>query len=127
MTDLRRLGRYHNLSNDNNDNDNSSTPALHFNELKWFYKKNNQKELPGWNKTPFGHKITSLLRVLANAKKRIEKSTRFINKVKAIDLACADRLKVIPGNATIRKEYVNVEKSFVIKAWALPLRLLERP
>ena len=50
-------------------------------------------------------------KVLANAKKRIERSTKFINKVKAIDLACAGRLKAIPGNATIRKEYVKCKKA----------------
>ena len=43
MTNTRRLGRYPNLSNDNNYNDNSSSPASHFNELAWLYKR----EQPG--------------------------------------------------------------------------------
>jgi tRNA(Ser,Leu) C12 N-acetylase TAN1 len=42
--------------------------------------------------------------VLANANKAIEKSTKFINKIKSRQLACANRAKSISENATIRKE-----------------------
>jgi hypothetical protein len=108
LTNTRRLGRYPNLSNGNNDN--SSGSASHFNELAWFYKESNSKELPNWKWHLFGHKRTPLQKVLVNAKKRIEKSTKFINKVKARDLACVGRLKTIPENATIRKEYIKCRK-----------------
>jgi hypothetical protein len=60
-----------------------------------------------WDKRLFGNKCTSLQKVLANANKAIEKSTKFINKIKSRQLACANRAKSIPENATIRKEYIN--------------------
>jgi hypothetical protein len=40
------------------------------------------------------------------ANKAIEKSTKFINKIKSRQLACVNRAKSIPENATIRKEYI---------------------
>jgi hypothetical protein len=51
-----------------------------------------------------------LQKILANANKTIERSTKFINKIKSRQLACADRAKSIPENATIRKEYINCGK-----------------
>ena len=48
--------------------------------------------------------------MLANANKVIEKSTKFINKIKSRQLACANRAKSIPENATIRKEYIKCGK-----------------
>jgi hypothetical protein len=66
--------------------------------------------LPSWNRNLFGHRRTSLRKVLANAKKRIERSTNFINKIKSRQLACAIRAKSIPKNATIRKEYIKCGK-----------------
>jgi hypothetical protein len=42
--------------------------------------------------------------------KTIEKSTKFINKIKTGQLACANRAKLIPPNATIRKEYITCGK-----------------
>jgi hypothetical protein len=53
----------------------------------------------------FGHKRASLEKVLANANKAIEKSTKFINKIKSRQLTCANRAKSIPEKATIRKDY----------------------
>ena len=38
--------------------------------------------------------------------KAIEKSTKFINQIKSRQLACANRSKSIPENATVRKEYI---------------------
>lgn len=48
--------------------------------------------------------------VFENANKAIEKSTKFLNKIKSRQLACADRAKSIPENATIRKEYIKCGK-----------------
>jgi hypothetical protein len=41
------------------------------------------------NKTLFGHKLTSLQKVLENANKAIGKSTKFINKIKSRQIAYA--------------------------------------
>jgi hypothetical protein len=49
-------------------------------------------------------------KVLANANKTIEKSTKFINKIKSRQVAYANRAKLIPENATIRKEYIKCRK-----------------
>ncbi len=49
-------------------------------------------------------------KVLENANKTIEKSNKFINKMKSKQLACANRVKSIPENATIRKEYIKCGK-----------------
>ena len=68
------------------------------------------RSLLDWDKPLFGHKHTSLQKVLANANKTIEKSTKFINKIKSRQLACANKAKSIPENATIRKEYVKCGK-----------------
>jgi hypothetical protein len=87
----------------------SSSPS-YFNELGSFYKENSRKPLFNWDKPLFGHKRTSLQKVLANANKAIEKSTKFINKIESRQLACANRAKSIPENATIRKEYIKCGK-----------------
>jgi hypothetical protein len=63
-----------------------------------------------WDEPLFGNKRTSLQKVLANGNKAIEKSTRFINKIKSRQVACANRTKLIPENATIRKEYIKCGK-----------------
>jgi len=42
------------------------------------------------NKTLFGHKLTSLQKVLENANKAIGKSTKFINKIKSRQIAYAE-------------------------------------
>ena len=51
-----------------------------------------------------------LERSLSSATKTIEKSNKFINKIKSRQLACASRAKSIPENATIRKEYIKCGK-----------------
>jgi hypothetical protein len=53
---------------------------------------------------------TSLQKVLANANKTIEKSTKFINKIKSRQIASANRAKSLPENATIRIEYIKFGK-----------------
>jgi len=108
MTKSKRICRYHNLYTNNNDG-NLSSPS-YFNELASSYKENDRKGLLNWDKPLFGNKHTSLQKVLANAKKTLEKSTKFINKIKSRQLACANRAKSIPKNATIRKEYINCGK-----------------
>jgi hypothetical protein len=62
------------------------------------------------NKPPSNHRRSALDRALLNATRRIEKSTKFINKIKSRQLACASRAKAIPQNATIRKEYIKCGK-----------------
>jgi hypothetical protein len=59
---------------------------INFNELSSLYKENSFKPLLDWNKPLFGNKRTSLQEVLANANKAIEKSTKFINKIKSRQL-----------------------------------------
>jgi hypothetical protein len=107
LISTKRLGRYHNPTNNNNGN---STSPSYFNELASLYKGNSRKPLLDWDKPLFGHKHTSLQKVLANANETIEKSTKFINKIKSRQLACANRAKLIPDNATIRKEYISCGK-----------------
>jgi hypothetical protein len=51
-----------------------------------------------------------LQKVLANANKTTERATKFINKIKSRQLACVNRAKSIPENATIRKEYIKCGK-----------------
>ena len=112
MTKSKRIGRYHNLYANNND-DNDASPS-NFNELASFYKDNSKdssiKSLVDWYKPVFGSKHTSFQKILANANKAIEKSTKFLKKIKSRQLACANRAKSIPENATIRKEYVKCGK-----------------
>ena len=111
MANIKRLGRYHNLSINNN-NDNNSTSRSYFNELasSSLYKEINRKTLLDWNKPLFGHKSSSFQKVLANANRTTERATKFINKIKSRQLACANRAKLIPENATIRKEYISCGK-----------------
>ncbi len=115
MTNTKRLGRYNRyLSTTSNNNDNSSSQS-YFNELASFYKDNSRKPSIDLDRTLFGHKRTSLQKVLANANKAIEKSTKFINKIKSRQLACANRTKSIPKNATIRKEYIKCGKDMCVQ------------
>jgi hypothetical protein len=105
----KRKGRYHNVHSNNNNNDKPYLQS-YFRELESLYNDNNKKLSLDWSKSPFGHKHTSLQKVFANANKAMEKSTKFINKIKSRQLACARRAKSIPENATIRKEYIKCGK-----------------
>ena len=109
MTNTKRLGRYHNVSHNNSNNDESSSRS-HFSDVTQLYKDINRKPLVDWNKPLFGSKYTSLQKLFANANKTTERAARFINKIKSKQLACVNRAKSIPENATIRKEYINCGK-----------------
>lgn len=109
MTHTKRLGRYQNVPS-NNSNDDRSSSQSHFSELASLYKDSSKKQSFDWSKPLFGNKHTSLQKVLANANKEIEKSSKFINKIKSRQLACVDRAKSIPENATVRKEYIKCGK-----------------
>jgi hypothetical protein len=81
-----------------------------FNPISSIYEDNSRNQLVDWNKPLFGHKSNSLQKLLASANKTIEKSTKFLNKIKLKQLACVNRAKSIPEYATIRKEYVKCGK-----------------
>jgi hypothetical protein len=100
----KRFGRYHDVDSNDNINDKSN-----FRELASLYSDNRSKPSLDWSK-PFGYKQHPLQKVLSNANKAIEKSTKFINKVELRQLACASRAKSIPENAIIRKEYIKSGK-----------------
>jgi hypothetical protein len=87
LTNVKRLGRYHNVPNNNSNNDKSNS-QLHFSELASLYKDNSRKPSIDFSKPLFGNKRTSLQKLLANA----------------------NRAKSIPENATIRKEYIKCGK-----------------
>jgi hypothetical protein len=112
LGNTKRLGRYHHISinNNNSTNNNNDNSASYFNEVASFYKDNSRKTLLDLDKPLFGHKRASLQKTLANANKAIEKSTKFINKMKSKQLDCANRVKSIPEDATIRKEYIKCGK-----------------
>jgi len=105
----KRLGRYHNVPSNNNNNDKSNLQS-YFRELASLYNDKSKKSSPDCSKPLFRDKRTSLQKVLANANKASEKSTKFINKIKSRRLACARRAKSVPENATIRKEYIKCRK-----------------
>ena len=98
LANTKRLGRYHNLPN-NNYNDNSNSQS-YFNHLRLNYE-GSSKPLLDWNKPLFGNKRTSLQKLLANANKTSERATKFINKIKSRQLACANRVKSIPNTLGI--------------------------
>jgi hypothetical protein len=110
LTNTKRLGRYHNLYT-NNTNDDFSTRS-YINELasSSFHKDKTWKSSINLDKPLFGGNQTSLQKLLANANKTTERATKFINKIKSRQLACANRAKSIPENATIRKEYIKCGK-----------------
>ena len=109
MTNTKRLGRYHNPYTSNNDN--NSTPISYFNKISSsLYEDIGWKRSIDFDKPLFGYRRSSLQKVLANANKTIEKSTKFMNKIKSRRLAYANRARSIPENATIRKEYIKCGK-----------------
>jgi hypothetical protein len=114
LTNTKRLSRYHNphINNNNSTNNGIHDPSsqVYLNELASLYNENSSKPLFNRHKPFFGHKRISLQKVIADANKTIEKSTKFLNKVKSRQLACDNRVKSIPENATIRKEYIKCGK-----------------
>jgi secreted Zn-dependent insulinase-like peptidase len=111
LTNTKRLGRYHDLSTRNNSNNNSSYQP-HLSRLASFYRENDDKLSLNWDEPLFGHKSSSLQKLLAKANKTTERATKFLNNIKSSQLACANRAKSIPENATIRKEYIKCGKEF---------------
>jgi hypothetical protein len=109
LINTKRLGRYHYISanNDTNDNFNSYSYSK---ELGALYEDKGWNPLFDSDRPIFGQKRSSLQKVLANANKALEKSTKFINKINSSELAYANRAKSIPENATIRKEYIKCGK-----------------
>jgi hypothetical protein len=84
-----------------------------FDRLAPLYKDMGWKPLIDWDKSLFflqGRRTQSLLDVIADGNKTLEKSTKFINKIKSRELACSNRAKSIPENATIRMEYIKCGK-----------------
>jgi hypothetical protein len=115
LPNIKRLCRYHyhNSTRDNTSVNNESDNSIYqsyFNKLASLYRENKQSQLHNWDKPLFGSKHTSLQKILANANKTIEKSTKFPNKIKSKQLSCSIRAKSIPENATVRKEYVKCGK-----------------
>ena len=108
MTNTKRLGRYHRITNNNN-NDSSTSPSC-FNYSPSLYKDNSRKPLLDWDNPVFGSKSSSLQKLLAKTNKTTERATKFINKIKSRQLACVHRAKSVPENATIRKEYIKCGK-----------------
>jgi hypothetical protein len=82
----------------------------HFSILESLLKDNSRMASIDLSEPLFGHKRTSLQKLLENVNKTTEKATKFLNKIKSRELACANRAKSIPDNATIRKEYINCGK-----------------
>jgi hypothetical protein len=84
-----------------------------FDRLASLYKDMGWKPLIDWNKPlffPRGRRTKSLRKVLEDANKTLDKSTKFLNKIKSRELACITRAKSLPANATIRKEYIKCGK-----------------
>ena len=98
-----------NNNNCTNNGNHDSSSKVYRDELVSLCNKNSMDSLNLGNPF-FGHKYTSLQRVLADANKTIEKSTKFLNKIKSKQVACNNRIKSIPENATIRKEYTECGK-----------------
>src|SRR5919197_184233 len=60
----------------------------------------------GWKPSLFRRRCTTLEKVIEHR----NKTAKLLNKIKSRQLACANRIKSIPENATIRKEYVKCGK-----------------
>jgi hypothetical protein len=109
LLNTKRLRRYHNYNHSTNNNNDESIHT-DFSDIAHLYKEVNRNALSDWNKPLFGHKSNSLQKLLAEANKTAERATKFLNKIKSRQLACANRAKSIPENATIRKEYIKCGK-----------------
>ena len=109
MTNTKRLGRYHDAPSNNSNKDKYNSQS-HFNELASLHKDNSRMTSIDFSKPLFENKHTSLQKLLAKANKTTERATKFINKIKSRQVACANRAKSIPKNATIRKEYIKCGK-----------------
>src|SRR5690349_5537416 len=79
----------------NNDDDDSD--LTYFDALLYKYRS-------------IGYVPSLFRRRKATTFERVNKSINFINRIKSMQLACSERTKSIPENATIRKEYVKCGK-----------------
>jgi hypothetical protein len=59
---------------------------------------------------PSGKRKQSIFDLIEECNKTADIATNLINKFESRDLACTNRSKSIPNNATIRKEYVKCRK-----------------
>jgi hypothetical protein len=59
----------------------------------------------------FSRRGSSLEKLLARASKTAEKSRKFLNKVESKRQSSINRAKLVPENATIRKEYIKCGKT----------------
>ena len=109
MTNTKRLGRYHNTPSNNTNND-KSVSQLHLSELASLWKDNSSKSQIDFNNPLFANTHTSLQKILVRANKTTERATKFLNKIKLKQLACVNRAKSIPENASIRREYIKCGK-----------------
>jgi hypothetical protein len=105
LKNSKRIGRYRHIDN----HDTPISPSQ-FGQLISL-----QKGI-GWTKLPERNNLLSrghslLEKTLARASRVIEKSNKFVTKIKSRDAACITRAKLIPENATIRKEYVKCKKA----------------
>jgi hypothetical protein len=110
LTNTKRLGRYHNIASNINSNNDKSNSQSHFSELASLHKDDSRVTSIDFSKPLFGNKYTSFQKLLANANKTTERATKFLNKIKSRQLACVNRAKSVPENATIRKEYIKCGK-----------------
>src|SRR5918911_2347354 len=62
--------------------------------------------LIGWKPSRFRRRRTTFEKVIAHA----NKTAKYLNKIKSREIACINRAKSIPENATIRKEYIKCGK-----------------
>jgi hypothetical protein len=74
-----------------------------------------------FNKPLFGNKYTSLQKILADANKTTESATKILNKIKLRQASRANRVKSIPENAIIRKEYIKCGKQMCLKYSRSPI------
>ena len=105
LRNTKRLGRFAPISSNNNYDSQS-----YFDQLASSYIGSNLRLSSEWDKPVFSRRKRSLEAVLAHAKKRIEESQKFLNKIKLREMVCVNRSKAIPKNATIRKEYIKCGK-----------------
>jgi hypothetical protein len=103
LTTTKRLGRF---SHPSDDNFNS------FDHLLSFSKDTGLKpSLLDWDKPLFSRHSSSLEKLLAHANKAAEKSRKFLNKIESKKQSSINRAKLVPENATIRKEYIKCGKT----------------
>src|SRR5919202_3496102 len=60
----------------------------------------------GWKPSRFRRRRTTFEKVIAHT----NKTAKFLNKIKSREIACINRAKSIPENATIREEYIKCGK-----------------